>query len=79
MFTWSGANLIPDVDGTRDLGSDPIRVRVVYGDNLELRPSSSRTPSSNGDLSIEATNNTTLTFKLKGSDGTVRSGTVTLS
>jgi len=42
-------------------------------------PSSSVTPSTNGDLVVEATNDTTLTFKLKGSDGVVRSGTITLS
>lgn len=42
-------------------------------------PGSSVTPSNNGDVVIEATNNTTLTFKLRGSDGTVRSGTLTLS
>ena len=40
---------------------------------------SSATPLNNGDLVIEATANTTLTFKLKGTDGTVRSGTITLS
>jgi len=40
---------------------------------------SSATPTNNGDIVIEATANTTLTFKLKGSDGTVRSGTVTLA
>ena len=37
------------------------------------------TPASNGDLVVEATSNTTLTFKLKGTDGTVRSGTITLA
>jgi hypothetical protein len=42
-------------------------------------PAASVTPGSNGELMVEATNNTTLTFKLKGSDGTVRSGTITLS
>jgi hypothetical protein len=42
-------------------------------------PAASVTPGSNGQLMVEATNNTTLTFKLKGSDGTVRSGTITLS
>ncbi len=46
---------------------------------LEFAPGTSVTPVSNGDVVIEATNNTTLTFKLKGTDGTVRSGTVTLS
>mgnify|MGYP003151021590 CR=1 FL=1 len=50
----------------------------VKGD-ITLAPSSSVTPSDNGDLVIEATNNTTLTFKLKGTDGTVREQTMTLS
>lgn len=42
-------------------------------------PGSSVTPEDNGDVVFEATDNTTFTIKLKGSDGTVRSGTVTLS
>ena len=42
-------------------------------------PGSSVTPANNGDLMVEATSNTTLTFKLKGTDGTVRTGTITLS
>jgi hypothetical protein len=42
-------------------------------------PGSSVTPVDNGDVTISATDNTTLTFRLKGSDGTVRSGTLTLS
>lgn len=46
---------------------------------LVWTPSSSETPSNNGEVTVEATNNTTLTFKLKGSDGTVRSGTITLA
>lgn len=43
------------------------------------KPDADAYPLSNGDLEIEKTSNTTLTFKLKGSDGTVRSGTITLS
>lgn len=46
---------------------------------LILHPGSTVTPANNGELVIEATSNTTLTFKLKGTDGTVRSGTLTLS
>jgi hypothetical protein len=67
-----GGPLIPN--GTRDVGhlSAPFR-------NIIFSPGSSITPTLNGTVTIEATNNTTLTFKLKGSDGTVRSGTVTLS
>lgn len=46
---------------------------------MSLSPGASVTPSANGELVFEATNNTTVTVKLKGSDGTVRSGTITLS
>lgn len=56
---------------------------TTYGDlvlrDLTMRPSASLTPANNGDLVVEATSNTTLTFKLKGSDGTVRTGTLTLA
>lgn len=37
------------------------------------------TPATSGELAIEATSNTTLTIKYKGSDGVVRSGTVALA
>jgi len=46
---------------------------------IVLVTSSSQTPANNGDLVIEATSNTLLTFRLKGSDGTVRTGTLALS
>jgi hypothetical protein len=75
----SSGHLQPTTDSSYDIGATATRPRVIYGDDLSLRPSASRTPAANGDLEIEATNNTTLTFKFKGSDGTVRSGTVTLS
>lgn len=41
-------------------------------------PGSSVTPVDNGDVVIEATSNTSLTFKLKGSDGTVRAASLNL-
>ena len=40
---------------------------------------SSITPINNGELVFEATSDTTITVKYKGSDGTVRSGTITLT
>ena len=42
-------------------------------------PGASVTPIDNGDVVFEATNNTTFTVKLKGADGVIRSGTITLS
>jgi hypothetical protein len=69
--------------------SAPINFSVDFGatacgqfdsaGNLILRPTASITPANNGDLAIQATSNTSLTFKYKGSDGTVRSGSITLS
>lgn len=53
------------------------RVTVVEGGLFT--PSASIDPSEIGDLVIEATNDTTLTFKLKGSDDIVRSGTIALT
>jgi len=47
--------------------------------DITLAPSASLTPAANGDLMIEATSNTSITIKLKGSDGTVRSTVLTLS
>lgn len=68
------APIKPNAVGTYDIGVSGNPWRDIY-----LRPSASLTPSANGDLCIEATSNTTLTFKLKGSDATVRSGTITLA
>jgi len=42
-------------------------------------PPSTITPASNGDLVFEATSNTTVTVKMRGSDGTVRSAALTLA
>lgn len=45
---------------------------------LVTKPAATVAPVANGDLVIEATSNTTLTIKYKGTDGTVRSTTLTL-
>jgi hypothetical protein len=46
---------------------------------LTIAPGASVTPANNGEIMFELTDNTTLTIKAKGSDGVVRSGTVTLA
>lgn len=50
----------------------------VNGD-FGFTPGTSVTPVDNGDVVFEFTNNTTLTVRAKGTDGIVRSGTVTLA
>ena len=52
---------------------------IDFDKDVTFKPSASVTPAANGELMVEATSNTTLTFKLKGDDGVVRSGTITLS
>ena len=44
-----------------------------------LVPAASATPDANGDLVFERTSNTSLTIKMKGTDGTVRSVVLTLT
>jgi hypothetical protein len=52
---------------------------LVTGGNLTIKPSASITPTVNGELTFEATSNTSLTVKFKGSDGVVRTTTLTLA
>lgn len=69
--------------------SDPGSVYIAYeasssnliGTGLALRQGvgTSRTPGSNGDLTVEFTSNTTVTIRGKGSDGTARSVALTLA
>jgi len=47
-------------------------------DYVSAFPLTSATPTVNGEMTFELTDNTTLTVKVKGSDGTVRSTTLTL-
>jgi hypothetical protein len=47
--------------------------------NFALFPAASATPATNGQMTWQLTNNTTLVIKVKGSDGTVRSTTLTLA
>lgn len=53
--------------------------RLDVNGTIGFSPGSSVTPVDNGDVVFELTNNTTLTVKARGSDGVVRSGTITLT
>jgi hypothetical protein len=46
---------------------------------VTYQPAASATPASNGDMVFEVTDNSTLTIKVKGSDGTVRVVALTLT
>lgn len=71
----SGGGFVID----RSLSEIEIAAGLSVGGAVTCSPGGSVTPDTNGEVTFELTNNTTLTFKAKGSDGTVRSGTVTLS
>jgi hypothetical protein len=49
-----------------------------FGGPITFKPLASATPANNGDLTFEATSNTSLTVRLKGTDGVVRSATLAL-
>lgn len=68
-----------DANGLKVVAADGVSLRDFKLRNLTLSPSASLTPAANGDLMIEATSNTSITIKFKGSDGTVRSTVLTLS
>lgn len=69
---------VKDTDQTA-IFDGTIWTTIIRQDNVILRPAASVTPASNGDLVFELTSNTSLTIKVKGSDGTVRSAILTLS
>jgi hypothetical protein len=48
-------------------------------DGPVIRPQAVQDPQTNGDLTITADNDTTLTFRYKGSDGVIRTGSITLT
>lgn len=86
-FTTLQENSRPAVSQA-DIGTAPNEVPVngFLGDMafqssnaVVLKPQASATPAGIGDMTFELTNNTTLVVKVKGSDGTVRSATLTLA
>lgn len=71
-----------------DSGNYTFSPMIVYratgmlqlNNNVVMKPGSTAPVlGTNGQVTFELTNNTTLTFKARGSDGTTRSGTITLS
>lgn len=66
-------------DGFTGIGTWAPQYRLDVRGAIAFAPGSSVTPLNNGDVVFQLTNNTTITVKAKGSDGTVRSGTITLA
>ena len=72
---------ITDTVATKFLSNNnSLFVLELYNDGrINMLPPSSSTPNNNGQVTFEFTNNTTLTIKGKGTDGTVRSVALTLA
>lgn len=71
-----------------DIGRDPNQIPLngflgnmafQNAEGLVVRPQSSAVPAGIGDMVFQLTSDTSLVIKVKGSDGTVRSTTLTLA
>ena len=71
--------IAPFSDNSKFLGTASLRWQHSYIVNAHFFPLSSVAPSANGEVMLELTNDTTLKFKVKGSDGVVRSASLTLA
>lgn len=65
--------------GNQEASNVSITGGTINGVVISCNPLASAVPTVNGQLTIEATSNTSLTFRLKGSDGVVRSNSLTLT
>lgn len=73
-----GYNAVGLGSNTTVIGSSATVTFKAFGTPI-LTPAASSVPTVNGELTVEATSNTSLTFRLKGTDGTVRSASLTLA
>ena len=74
-----GQAFYPEPSNTLNLGKSTNRWATIHASDIVLTPASSNTPANNGNVTVELASNTSLVFKARGSDGVVRSGTITLS
>ncbi len=65
--------------GNFGLGTNNPQFLLEVGGTMAFTPGGSVTPNNNGQVVFELTNNTTLKIKAKGSDGVVRSASITLA
>ena len=73
-----GYNAVGLGSNTSVIGNSATVTFKAFGTPI-FTPAASFTPTVNGELSMEATSNTSVTIKLKGTDGVVRSAVLTLA
>ena len=73
------ANLIGN--GADQVSTNGMLGRMAFQspEQVVIEPQASAAPTRPGDMVFQLTNNTTLVVKVMGSDGTVRSSTLTLA
>lgn len=83
-ITEAGRPVLVDTDVGTDDNQIPLNaflggLAYMNPERIVLKPQPSVTPAGNGDMIFELTNNTTLVVRVRGSDGVVRSSTLTLA
>jgi len=71
--------IAPFSDALKLLGTSSLRWKQGFIQDVHLYPSTSVSPTVNSEMVFEATSNTQLKIKLMGTDGVVRSATLTLA
>lgn len=72
-------NMLPASNNGQQIGSPTQKLSEVHVTRLSAYPPASDAPITNGEMRIQLTSNTSLTFKVKGSDGVVRQASLTLT
>lgn len=74
----NGSDFYPSLS-SQNLGRTTNPWSLIYSKNIVLTPPSNATPANNGEVMLQLTSNNSLTFKVKGADGVVRSGSIALA
>lgn len=80
IMRWDTTGMAPVTDASINLGKDTFRFNNAYFVNFKFQPPTALGYSLvNGEVTITRPSNTQLRFHVKGSDGTIRTATLTLA
>lgn len=87
-FNAGKQDILNQTVGQQDIGVRPEHLPMaqhlgalafMQQEGFVIKPQSSMTPWNEGEMVVQLTSNTSLTFKVRGTDGVVRSANLTLS